>query len=68
VQNGSAGDQQPVFISDVFKGMRGAPHFIVSVRQERNGMPWILRATIDFGEFNNLVEFLRIGKQESPSF
>jgi two-component system NtrC family sensor kinase len=52
----------PFYISDVFKGMRGAPHFIVSVRQERNGMPWILRATIDFGEFNNLVEFLRIGK------
>jgi two-component system NtrC family sensor kinase len=25
-------------------------------------MPWILRATIDFGEFNNLVEFLRIGE------
>jgi two-component system NtrC family sensor kinase len=52
----------PFYISDVFKGMRGAPHFIVSVRQEHNGMPWILRATIDFGEFNNLVEFLRIGE------
>ena len=52
----------PFFISDVFKGMRGAPHFIVSVRQERDGRPWILRATIDFGEFNNLVEFLRIGE------
>ena len=52
----------PFFISDVFKGMRGAPHFIVSVRQERDGKPWILRATIDFGEFNNLVEFLRIGE------
>ena len=50
------------FISDVFKGMRGAPHFIVSVRQERDGRPWILRATIDFREFNDLVEFLRIGK------
>jgi len=52
----------PFYISDVFQGMRGAPHFILSVRQERNGMPWILRATIDFGEFNNLVEFLRIGE------
>jgi two-component system NtrC family sensor kinase len=53
---------RPFFVSDVFKGMRGAPHFIVSVRQERNGRPWILRATIDFGEFNNRVELLRIGK------
>ncbi len=50
------------FISDVFKGVRGAPHFIVTVRREHNGNPWILRATIDFGEFNNLVEYLRIGK------
>ena len=51
----------PYFISDVFKGLRGAPHFIVSVRQEQNGKPWIMRATIDFGEFNDLVEYLRIG-------
>lgn len=51
----------PYFISDVFKGLRGAPHFIVTVRHEHNGKPWILRATIDFGEFNNLVENLRIG-------
>ena len=50
------------FISDVFKGVRGVPHFIVTVRREHNGNPWILRATIDFGEFNNLVEYLRIGE------
>jgi len=52
----------PFFISDVFKGMRGAPHFIVSVRQNHGGKPWILRATIDFGEFNHLVELLRVGE------
>ena len=52
----------PFFISDVFKGMRGAPHFIVSVRQDHGGKPWVLRATIDFGEFNHLVESLRIGE------
>jgi two-component system NtrC family sensor kinase len=52
----------PYFISDVFKGLRGEPHFIVTVRSEHNGKPWILRATIDFGEFNNLVEHLRIGE------
>jgi two-component system NtrC family sensor kinase len=50
------------FISDVFKGLRGAPHFIVTVRNAHDGKPWILRATIDFGEFNNLVEHLRIGE------
>lgn len=53
--------KSPYFISDVFKGLRGAPHFIVTVKHEHNGKPWILRATIDFGEFNDLVEYLRIG-------
>ena len=35
-------------ISDVFLGLRGFPHFIVTVREYSNGRPWILRATIDF--------------------
>lgn len=50
------------FISDVFLGLRGLPHFIVAVRQNQNGESWILRATIDFVAFNNLVESIRIGE------
>ncbi|PQP35539.1 two-component sensor histidine kinase [Desulfobacteraceae bacterium SEEP-SAG9] len=50
------------FISDVFLGLRGLPHFIVSVRGEWKGSYWILRSTIDFVVFNNLVENIRIGK------
>jgi len=50
------------FISDVFLGLRGLPHFIVAVRENRNGESWILRATIDFAAFNNLVESIRIGE------
>jgi two-component system NtrC family sensor kinase len=50
------------FISDVFLGIRGLPHFIVAVRQESQGKTWILRSTIDFVAFNSLVENLRIGK------
>ncbi|MDQ1330228.1 MAG: two-component system, NtrC family, sensor kinase [Thermodesulfobacteriota bacterium] len=50
------------FISDVFLGLRGIPHFIITVRQMSNGKPWILRATISFVAFNSLVENLRIGK------
>ncbi|GBC62293.1 two-component sensor histidine kinase [Desulfonema ishimotonii] len=52
----------PYFVSDVFPGLRGKPHFIVSVRNIREGTPWILRATIDFLAFNSLVENLRIGQ------
>ncbi|MBW1758887.1 MAG: two-component sensor histidine kinase [Deltaproteobacteria bacterium] len=50
------------FISDVFMGLRGQPHFIVSVKSKWQGEWWILRATINFLEFNSLVENLRIGK------
>ncbi len=48
--------------SDVFLGLRGLPHFIIAVRENWNGYPWILRATVDFVAFNNLVENIRIGE------
>ncbi|MFC1821878.1 ATP-binding protein [Thermodesulfobacteriota bacterium] len=50
------------YISDVFLGLRGLPHFIVAVRDNWQGEPWILRATVDFVAFNQLVGNLRIGK------
>ncbi len=49
------------FISDVFLGLRGVPHFIIAVRNNRDGKPWILRATIDFEAFNSLVAKIRMG-------
>ena len=54
--------QSKYFISDVFLGLRGLPHFIVAVRKNFQGEHWIFRATIDFMAFNNLVENVRIGK------
>jgi two-component system, NtrC family, sensor kinase len=51
-----------VFISDVFLGLRGLPHFIVTVRDNWMGDPWILRATIDFMAFNNFVQNIRVGE------
>ncbi|MBW2598284.1 MAG: two-component sensor histidine kinase, partial [Deltaproteobacteria bacterium] len=54
--------QSQYFISDVFLGLRGLPHFIVTVRKSFHGEYWIFRATIDFMAFNNLVENVRIGK------
>ncbi|RJQ74501.1 MAG: sensor histidine kinase [Desulfobacteraceae bacterium] len=53
---------QQVVVSDVFLGYRGFPHFIVAVRRFEGEQPWILRATIDFIAFNNLVENIRIGE------
>ncbi|MFZ5565043.1 MAG: sensor histidine kinase, partial [Thermodesulfobacteriota bacterium] len=53
---------QPYYISDVFMGLRGTPHFIITVRRYSNEVPWVLRATIDFRAFNTLVENLRLGR------
>lgn len=50
------------YISDVFLGLRGLPHFIIAVKKTWNNQPWILRATIDFVAFNHLVENIRIGE------
>ncbi len=50
------------FISDVFLGMRGQPHFIVGVKQKWAGQEYLVRATIDFVAFNTLVEDFTMGK------
>jgi two-component system NtrC family sensor kinase len=50
------------FISDVFLGLRGLPHFIITVRDNWNGQNWVLRATIDFVAFSNLVSGIRVGE------
>ena len=50
------------FISDVFLGLRGLPHFIVTVKEHYKGKDYILRATIDFVAFNTLVEQIRFGE------
>jgi len=50
------------FISDVFLGLRGLPHFIIAVKENWKGQSWLLRATIDFVAFNTLVENIRIGQ------
>lgn len=53
--------QSQYYISDVFTGLRGTPHFIVAVKIPWNDQGWILRATVDFNAFNDLVSNIRIG-------
>jgi two-component system NtrC family sensor kinase len=50
------------YLSDVFLGLRGLPHFIVAVRVPFAGQNYILRATIDFVAFNELVENISVGE------
>ncbi len=44
------------YVSDVFLGYRKFPHIAIAVqRWEKNGHPWILRATIDTRRLNEFV-------------
>jgi len=54
--------REEFYVSDVFLGLRLLPHFIIAVKENSNARPWILRATIDFVAFNDLVEKIRIGE------
>ncbi len=54
--------KKKIYISDVFTGLRGYPHFIITVTRKQNRKKLLLRATIDFGAFNSLVENLRVGQ------
>jgi two-component system NtrC family sensor kinase len=49
------------YVSDVFAGLRGTPHFIVATQRTIEGELYIVKATIDFEAFNALVENIRIG-------
>ncbi|MBI4797227.1 MAG: two-component sensor histidine kinase [Desulfarculus sp.] len=50
------------FISDVFLGFRGVPHFVVALKLPHEGGPYLLRATIDSARFASLVEKVRLGQ------
>ena len=54
--------QNEFYISDVFLGLRGQPHFIIAVRNSGENGLWLLRATIDFVRFTTLVENIRLGQ------
>ncbi len=54
--------ERQVYVSDVFLGLRGVPHFIIAVLIESKGEKWVLRTTLDFIMFNKLVEDIRIGE------
>ncbi|MHC1743672.1 MAG: ATP-binding protein [Syntrophobacteraceae bacterium] len=54
--------EREIYISDVFLGLRKQPHFIVTVKRLWWESEWILRSTVDFEAFNELVESIHIGE------
>jgi two-component system NtrC family sensor kinase len=51
------------YVSDVFLGFRGVPHFVIAVKQGEGKNAWVLRATIDSEVFNRLVKRLQLGEK-----
>jgi two-component system NtrC family sensor kinase len=49
------------YVSDVFAGLRGTPHFIVAAARSQGSERYLVKATIDFEAFNDLVGNIRIG-------
>lgn len=57
-----------VYISDVFMGFRSFPHFVIAVqRMTDDGQAWVLRATIDTGQFERLIASMSL-EPESDAF
>jgi two-component system NtrC family sensor kinase len=54
--------ERGVYISDMFLGFRGTPHFIVAVKRMEGDTFWILRATVDTDYFSRLVDAVRAGR------
>jgi len=53
--------QRAVYVSDVFLGARGVPHFVIAIKHGNGDHPWILRATIDSDVFTKLVSLAQAG-------
>lgn len=47
--------RQGVHVSDVFKGFRNEPHFIIAVLRHEGGKTFIVRATIDTAAIHSLL-------------
>jgi two-component system NtrC family sensor kinase len=54
--------REGVYISDVFLGFRGVPHFVIAVKHSVKDDFWILRATVNSETFSRLVDATRSGR------
>ena len=55
-----AASESGVYVSDVFRGYRGTPHFVVALRTVADGRRWYLRTTVHPARFTKMVDDIRI--------
>ncbi len=48
-----------IYVSDVFLGFRGIPHFIIAVKQISDKGSWIIRATVETAYFDSIAAGVR---------
>ena len=53
--------EEGTYVSDVFLGFRGVPHFIIAVKRPEGRSFWILRATVNTDYFSRLVDATHAG-------
>jgi two-component system NtrC family sensor kinase len=53
--------EKGVYVSDVFLGLRGIPHFVIAIAAGTGRQRWVIRATIDTLMFSHMVQRVRIG-------
>jgi two-component system NtrC family sensor kinase len=57
-----------IYISDVFMGYRGYPHFVIAIQKlDPRGNHWFVRSTIDTEILNNLIKSMSLEK-DSDAF
>lgn len=54
--------ERGTYISDMFLGYRGVPHFIIGVVNREGDKKWIMRGTINTEAFRALVEDAKMGR------
>jgi len=52
------------YVSDVFMGYRQLPHCIIAVKKTQGSESWILRATINSREFDDIVRSVNLGETD----
>lgn len=53
--------QDGLYVSDMFLGYRGVPHFIIAVKRQEGEDFWILRATVNTDYFVRVLDSARLG-------
>lgn len=55
------------YISDVYMGFRGKPHFTIAVRQIIDASPYIIKSTLDPDKFYMFLRYISRGKEVESS-